>query len=154
MDGCEKPPAGLEWYAFSSRYFPDRRRHDLEVLKAYEAYAAAAAAAPSISHRSRLHLGEVLLSEVALAALLVRTRDPLGTPEPGDHNHRPETRPLNHKSPALRSEATAARFRGAGCRKEREEAKGFPIDADDPATEREPTDGALNLLDHPPSRVS
>jgi hypothetical protein len=52
VDGCEKPPAGLEWYAFSSRYFSDRRRHDLEVLKAYEAYGSAAAA-PSISHRSR-----------------------------------------------------------------------------------------------------
>jgi hypothetical protein len=52
VDGWEKPPAGLEWYAFSSRYFPDRRRHDLEVLKAYETYGLAAAA-PSISHRSR-----------------------------------------------------------------------------------------------------
>ena len=30
VDGCEKPPAGLEWYAFSSRHLPDRRRHDLE----------------------------------------------------------------------------------------------------------------------------
>ena len=31
-------PAGLEWYAFSSRYFPGRRRHDLGAVKAYEAY--------------------------------------------------------------------------------------------------------------------
>jgi hypothetical protein len=31
--------AGLEWYAFSSRYFPGRRRrHDLGAVKAYEAY--------------------------------------------------------------------------------------------------------------------
>jgi hypothetical protein len=52
VDGCEKPPAGLEWYAFLSRYFPDRRRHDLEALKAYEAYRSAAVA-PSISHRGR-----------------------------------------------------------------------------------------------------
>lgn len=31
-------PAGLQWHAFSSRYFPGRRRHDFEVVKAYEAY--------------------------------------------------------------------------------------------------------------------
>jgi hypothetical protein len=31
-------PAGLEWYAFSTHYFPGRRRHDLGVVKAYEAY--------------------------------------------------------------------------------------------------------------------
>ena len=31
-------PAGLNWYAFSGRYFPGRRRHDLEALTAYEAY--------------------------------------------------------------------------------------------------------------------
>lgn len=31
-------PAGLEWYAFSSRYFSGRGRHDREALKAYEAY--------------------------------------------------------------------------------------------------------------------
>ena len=28
----------LDWQAFCARYFPDRRRHDFEVLKAYEAY--------------------------------------------------------------------------------------------------------------------
>jgi hypothetical protein len=27
-------PAGLEWYAFFSRYFAGRRRHDLEARKA------------------------------------------------------------------------------------------------------------------------
>jgi hypothetical protein len=52
VDGCEKPPAGLDWYAFLSRYFPGRRRYDLEALKAYEAYRSAAVA-PSISHGSR-----------------------------------------------------------------------------------------------------
>lgn len=51
VDGCEEPPAGLEWYAFLSRYFPGRRRHDFEVLKAYEAYRSATDA-PSSSHRS------------------------------------------------------------------------------------------------------
>jgi hypothetical protein len=30
--------AGLEWDAFSTRYFPGKRRHNLEALKAYEAY--------------------------------------------------------------------------------------------------------------------
>ena len=30
--------AHLAWQAFSSRFFPGRGRHDLEVLKAYEAY--------------------------------------------------------------------------------------------------------------------
>jgi len=30
--------AHLDWQAFSSRFFPGRGRHDLEVLKAYEAY--------------------------------------------------------------------------------------------------------------------
>jgi hypothetical protein len=34
----EYPHAGLEWYAFLSRYFPYRRRHDHQALKAYEAY--------------------------------------------------------------------------------------------------------------------
>jgi hypothetical protein len=32
------PLSGLEWHAFSSRYFPERRRHDLQALKAYDAY--------------------------------------------------------------------------------------------------------------------
>jgi hypothetical protein len=30
--------ARLDWQAFCARYFPDRGRHDFEVLKAYEAY--------------------------------------------------------------------------------------------------------------------
>ena len=34
----EGGPDGLDWQAFSARYFPDRRRHDLEVLTAYGAY--------------------------------------------------------------------------------------------------------------------
>jgi hypothetical protein len=32
-------PAGLDWRAFSAAYFPGRRRHDLEALTAYSAYA-------------------------------------------------------------------------------------------------------------------
>jgi hypothetical protein len=44
LEGSEKRPAGLEWYAFMSRYFPGRRRLDLEVLKAYEAYRSTAVA--------------------------------------------------------------------------------------------------------------
>ena len=43
--------AGLEWYAFSSRYFPGRRRHDLEALEAYEAYRSADIAPSSIPRR-------------------------------------------------------------------------------------------------------
>jgi hypothetical protein len=31
-------PAGLDWYAFSARYFPGRRRHDLEAVRAYGGY--------------------------------------------------------------------------------------------------------------------
>jgi hypothetical protein len=52
VNRSEQPPAGLDWYAFSTLYFPGRRRHDLEVLKAYEAYRSAAVA-PSIPHRRR-----------------------------------------------------------------------------------------------------
>ena len=64
VDGCEEPPAGLEWYAFLSRYFPDRR-HDLEALKAYETYGSAALA-PSISHRGRRTVvGRVPIARVA-----------------------------------------------------------------------------------------
>lgn len=47
-------PAGLGWYAFFSRYFPGRRRHDLEALKAYETYRSAAAA-PQSALRRRSH---------------------------------------------------------------------------------------------------
>ncbi len=31
-------PDGLEWQGFATRYFPGRRRHDLDALTAYEAY--------------------------------------------------------------------------------------------------------------------
>jgi hypothetical protein len=31
-------PVGLDWSAFSTRFFPGRRRHDLEALRAYGAY--------------------------------------------------------------------------------------------------------------------
>ena len=34
----EAAPAGLDWYAFSARYFPGRHRHDLEAVRAYGAY--------------------------------------------------------------------------------------------------------------------
>jgi hypothetical protein len=36
----ERPRHGhaLEWSAFTKLYFPGRRRHDFEALKAYEAY--------------------------------------------------------------------------------------------------------------------
>jgi hypothetical protein len=45
VDSCiEDPPAGLERYAFLSRYFPYRRRHDYQALKAYEAYRSKVAA--------------------------------------------------------------------------------------------------------------
>jgi hypothetical protein len=45
VDSCiENPPAGLEWYAFLSRYFPYRQRHDHQALKAYEAYRSMAVA--------------------------------------------------------------------------------------------------------------
>ena len=30
----------LDWQGFSTRFFPGRSRHDLQVLKAYEAYRA------------------------------------------------------------------------------------------------------------------
>jgi len=31
-------PDGLDWESFHARYFPDRRRHDLEALTAYGTY--------------------------------------------------------------------------------------------------------------------
>jgi hypothetical protein len=34
----EDIPDGLDWDAFSTHYFPGRRRHDLEVISAYAAY--------------------------------------------------------------------------------------------------------------------
>jgi hypothetical protein len=37
----DEAPAGLSWTAFGERYFPGRRRHDLEVLRAFAKYLAA-----------------------------------------------------------------------------------------------------------------
>jgi hypothetical protein len=34
--GLKAVPDGLEWGAFSTRYFPGRRRHDLEAISAYD----------------------------------------------------------------------------------------------------------------------
>lgn len=58
VNGCEEAPAGLDWYAFLSRYFPGRRRHDLEALKAYEAYRSAAVA-PSFAVVGRVPIASV-----------------------------------------------------------------------------------------------
>jgi hypothetical protein len=44
VESIEELPAGLEWYAFLSRYFPYRPRHDHQALKAYEAYRSKAVA--------------------------------------------------------------------------------------------------------------
>jgi hypothetical protein len=38
LSGLEDVPEGLDWGAFSTRYFPGRRRHDLEAISAYDAY--------------------------------------------------------------------------------------------------------------------
>jgi hypothetical protein len=41
MIGRDQPAVpldGLDWQGFSARYFPGRRRHDLEALTAYRAY--------------------------------------------------------------------------------------------------------------------
>jgi hypothetical protein len=35
---AETPGERLDWQAFTARYFPQRGRHDFEVVKAYEAY--------------------------------------------------------------------------------------------------------------------
>jgi hypothetical protein len=34
----EELAEGLDWTAFSARFFPGRRRHDFQAVKAYEAY--------------------------------------------------------------------------------------------------------------------
>jgi len=39
--GVDKAPAGLSWKAFGERYFPERRRHDFELLTAFAKYVAA-----------------------------------------------------------------------------------------------------------------
>jgi hypothetical protein len=36
--GLEAIPDGLDWAAFSRRYFPGGRRHDLEAISAYHEY--------------------------------------------------------------------------------------------------------------------
>ena len=36
--GIDELAGGLDWAAFAGRLFPGRRRHDFEVLKAFEAY--------------------------------------------------------------------------------------------------------------------
>jgi hypothetical protein len=51
--------AELDWAAFLSRYFPRSLRHDLEALKAYEAYRCES---DSTAHRVS-SLGRVRLSE-------------------------------------------------------------------------------------------
>lgn len=38
LAGLEEVPDGLDWDAFSTRYFPGRRRHDPEAISAYGAY--------------------------------------------------------------------------------------------------------------------
>jgi hypothetical protein len=39
--------SGLDWQAFSARYFPGRPRHDLEALTAYGAYRRLRVVAPA-----------------------------------------------------------------------------------------------------------
>jgi hypothetical protein len=39
--GVDKAPAGLSWTAFGERFFPERHRHDFEVLTAFAKYVAA-----------------------------------------------------------------------------------------------------------------
>ena len=39
--GVAETPPGLSWTVFGERYFPGRRRHDLEVLRAFAKYVAA-----------------------------------------------------------------------------------------------------------------
>ncbi len=39
LAGTAHIPHGLDWQTFSAAYFPERRRHDLEALTAYGAYA-------------------------------------------------------------------------------------------------------------------
>jgi hypothetical protein len=38
LSALEDVPEGLDWDAFSTCYFPGRRRHDLEAISAYDAY--------------------------------------------------------------------------------------------------------------------
>jgi hypothetical protein len=38
VPSSEELPGGLDWQAFAARFFPGRRRHDLEALTAYGTY--------------------------------------------------------------------------------------------------------------------
>ena len=44
--GSAPLPAGLSWYEFLAARYPDARRHDLDALKAYEAYRSVDEAGP------------------------------------------------------------------------------------------------------------
>jgi hypothetical protein len=50
-------PAGLDWYAFSCRYFRGRHRHNLEALKAYETYQSATMPNSVPRRPRRTHVG-------------------------------------------------------------------------------------------------
>jgi hypothetical protein len=52
--------ARLGWQAFSSRFFPGRGRHDLHVLKAYEAYRNDSSLAEHIPREAGAPSGEAL----------------------------------------------------------------------------------------------
>ena len=41
--GAPEPHRGLDWEAFSARFFPGGSRHDMPAVKAYEAYRATGA---------------------------------------------------------------------------------------------------------------
>jgi hypothetical protein len=46
-DRGKRAAAGLSWSEFLSRFFPGRRRHDLEALQAYATYRSEGTPAPS-----------------------------------------------------------------------------------------------------------
>ena len=62
VSSSDELPAGLDWQAFSARYFPGRYRHDLEALIAYGSYRR--------------------LPRVAKAKSLESSRDPVVSEEP------------------------------------------------------------------------
>lgn len=45
--GSRNVAEGLDWDAFTTRCFPERRRHDLQVISAYDAYSMIATAVPA-----------------------------------------------------------------------------------------------------------
>jgi hypothetical protein len=67
MAGVDEAPAGLSWTAFGERYFPGRRRHDLEVLRAYASTWLQRSRVDS--QASYLHAGLVKLRSAVLHAL-------------------------------------------------------------------------------------